>query len=133
MGFWLELGVDGFRVDAASHIIEAKGTTDPRDSHEILKEYREFAALRRGDVVLMGESDVEPHQLAAFFGEGDELQLLFNFSTAPAAVRLTGDRQGRIQLQAGQRRGAASRLALAAELDGARDPHPARAPGVRVG
>jgi maltose alpha-D-glucosyltransferase/alpha-amylase len=79
MGFWLQLGVDGFRIDAASHMIEPKGEQRMPDPHSILEEYQRFAARRRGDVVLLGESDVEPSELEDFFGAGHELTLLMNF------------------------------------------------------
>ncbi|HEX2189082.1 MAG TPA: alpha-amylase family protein [Longimicrobiaceae bacterium] len=80
MGFWLQLGVAAFRVDAASHMVEAKGSMRfDGDPHDVLREYRAFAARRRGDVVLMGEADVEAGRLGEFFGRGDELNLLMNF------------------------------------------------------
>lgn len=79
LGFWLQLGVDAVRVDAASHMIEPKGGQHIDRPHEILKEYYRFAVRRRGDVAMMGESDVEASRLADFFGDGDELTLLMNF------------------------------------------------------
>jgi maltose alpha-D-glucosyltransferase/alpha-amylase len=79
LGFWLQLGVDAVRVDAASHMIEAKGRQRIDRPHQILKEYYRFAARRRGDVAMMGESDVEASRLADFFGDGNELTLLMNF------------------------------------------------------
>lgn len=82
LGFWLQIGVAGFRVDAASHLIEPKGgleRTRPDDPHAILRGYREFVTLRRGDAVLLGEADESPEEMASFFGDGDELNLLFNF------------------------------------------------------
>lgn len=82
LGFWLQLGVAGFRVDAASHMIETKGgleETRPEDPHGILRGYREFVTLRRGDAVLLGEADERPEAMGEFFGNGDELNILFNF------------------------------------------------------
>ncbi|HEV2149723.1 MAG TPA: alpha-amylase family protein [Longimicrobiaceae bacterium] len=79
IGFWLQLGVDAMRVDAASHMIEAKGGQQIPDPHGILQEYYHFAYRRRGEVAFMGESDVEASRLAEFFGRGDELQMLMNF------------------------------------------------------
>ena len=81
MGYWLRLGVDGFRLDAASHLLEAKGfeRTRPRDPHGVLREFREFVTRRNGDAVLLGEVDVEPDRLGEFFGDGDELTMLFDF------------------------------------------------------
>lgn len=82
LGFWLQLGVAGFRVDAAGPMIEAKGGLEesrPRDPHGILRQMREFVTLRRGDAVLLGEADEDPEEIGQFFGKGDELNLLFNF------------------------------------------------------
>lgn len=78
--FWIELGVSGFRVDAASHLIEPKnGQPPPEDPHEILRELRRVVAVRAGNPVLIGESDVEPGKVADYFGRSDGLQMLFNF------------------------------------------------------
>jgi maltose alpha-D-glucosyltransferase/alpha-amylase len=82
MDFWLSFPVAGFRVDAASHMIEAKGglkETEPDDPHGILREFHQFAQERKGDVVFIGEADVPLADAAAFFGDGDELNLIFNF------------------------------------------------------
>jgi trehalose synthase len=81
-GFWLELGVDGFRVDAVPFLIDTSQIPDVNlDPHEILRELRSFISRRRGDGVLLGEVNLEPEQLIDFFGgeDGDEVQLLFNF------------------------------------------------------
>jgi maltose alpha-D-glucosyltransferase/alpha-amylase len=80
MGFWLQLGVSAFRIDAASHMIEPHGGKFPATHpHEVLQEYRRFAQLRKGNVVMMGESDVHASELGDFFGGGGELNLLMNF------------------------------------------------------
>jgi maltose alpha-D-glucosyltransferase/alpha-amylase len=81
LDFWLSFEVAGFRVDAASHMIHKKGldSTEPRDPHGILKELRRFVTERREGTVLLGEADVEPSQLADYIGEGDELNMIFNF------------------------------------------------------
>ncbi|MBD2100680.1 alpha-amylase family protein [Leptolyngbya sp. FACHB-261] len=81
MGFWLELGVSGFRVDAAPFLIRPKGNqpTILNDPHRFLRQMRQFLSSRRGDAVLLAEADVEPHEVAPYFGEGDEMHLLFNF------------------------------------------------------
>ena len=81
MGYWLRLGVDGFRLDAASHMIEAKGleSTRPDDPHGVLRDLRQFVTTRKGDAVLLGEVDVSPDELGAYFGDGDELTMVFDF------------------------------------------------------
>lgn len=81
MDFWLSFGVSGFRIDAASHMIEGQGllNTIPGDPHGILKNLRSFAVCRREDVALLGEADVAPEKIGDYFGNDDELNLLFNF------------------------------------------------------
>jgi maltose alpha-D-glucosyltransferase / alpha-amylase len=82
MGFWLELGVSGFRMDAAPFVIELVGVTDHgvKDPHAYLREFREFLSWRRGDAIMLAEANVAPKQVLEYFGDGgDRLQMLFNF------------------------------------------------------
>jgi trehalose synthase len=84
-GFWLELGVDGFRVDAVPFLIETGGLKESQDlgldPHEVLRDLRSFMTRRRGDSMMLGEVNLPPRPLRKFFGEGngDELQTLFDF------------------------------------------------------
>jgi maltose alpha-D-glucosyltransferase/alpha-amylase len=82
MGYWLELGVAGFRVDAVPFIIELtdpKRATAPKD-FELLYDLRRFADVRAGDAVLLGEANVEPKEQMPYFGKrGEGLQMMFNF------------------------------------------------------
>lgn len=82
LDFWLSFGISGFRVDAAPHMISttAVETPHPAASHQILKDMRAFVTRRHPDAILLAESDVEPEELAEFFGDGDEFHLLFNFA-----------------------------------------------------
>ncbi len=82
MGYWIELGVAGFRVDALPFIIEepAPGKKKPQMRFEYLKEMRRFLQWRRGDAVLLGEANVLPKESKNYFGEeGDGIHLMFNF------------------------------------------------------
>ncbi|MBI3967644.1 MAG: alpha-amylase family protein, partial [Chloroflexi bacterium] len=81
MGFWLDRGSSGFRVDAAPFMIRKKGIegTTLDDPHLILREMRAFLSSRRADAVLMAEADGDPNELAAYFGAADEMHLLLNF------------------------------------------------------
>ncbi|HET8656092.1 MAG TPA: alpha-amylase family protein [Longimicrobiaceae bacterium] len=81
MEFWLSFPIAGFRVDAVSHMVEEKGlpSTLPSDGHAILRELRDHVESRRPGGALLGEADVWPEQLAGYFGDGDELNMLFNF------------------------------------------------------
>ncbi|MBV9580492.1 MAG: alpha-amylase family protein [Chloroflexi bacterium] len=81
MGFWLQLGVTGFRIDAVPFLIEDKGGKDPMGSEQYgyLTEFRRFLSWRRGDAMMLGEANVVPEQTLNFYGDGDRIHLLFNF------------------------------------------------------
>jgi maltose alpha-D-glucosyltransferase / alpha-amylase len=82
MGFWLALGVCGFRVDALPFIIEEvlTDTTKYPQHFEYLTEFRQFVQWRKGDAVLLGEANVLPEETMPFFGKnGDRIQMMFNF------------------------------------------------------
>jgi maltose alpha-D-glucosyltransferase/alpha-amylase len=87
VGFWLELGVDGFRVDAVPFLVDTKGTVSADgapihlDPHEILRHLRAFITRRKGDAVLLGEVNLPPKGLVKYFGDedADEVHMLFDF------------------------------------------------------
>jgi maltose alpha-D-glucosyltransferase / alpha-amylase len=82
MGYWLELGVAGFRVDAVPFIIETPypGGKKTELNFEYLVEMREFLQWRRGDGILLGEANVLPDETLNYFGKGGErIQMMFNF------------------------------------------------------
>jgi maltose alpha-D-glucosyltransferase/alpha-amylase len=84
MGFWLELGVSGFRVDAAPFLVEDTSERGQRGGgeerrYELLSELREFLDRRRGDSVLLAEVNVPPDRIPKYYGDGDRFQMLFNF------------------------------------------------------
>jgi maltose alpha-D-glucosyltransferase/alpha-amylase len=82
MGFWLELGVSGFRVDAAPFLIERKGSSaahDARKPHTFFRYMRNLLSWRRGDAALLAEANVPMEEIADYVGSGDKLHLLFNF------------------------------------------------------
>ena len=97
MGFWLQLGVSGFRMDAVPFLIERKGANAEHvKNFELLHEMRDFLQWRSGDAILLAEANVPPDESADYFGdEGDALQMMLNF---PVNQRLfyalaTGDIQ----------------------------------------
>jgi maltose alpha-D-glucosyltransferase/alpha-amylase len=83
IGFWLELGLSGFRVDAAPFLIEQAGIQEGvlGDPHEYLRDLRAFLDRRRGDAILLAEANLPPADMRRFFGDedGDEMHMLFNF------------------------------------------------------
>ncbi|PSP26719.1 trehalose synthase [Halobacteriales archaeon QH_2_65_14] len=80
MKFWLQLGVDGFRVDAATLMIQPKHpeADELDDPHELLRSLKRHAVAQRGDTVLLAEADDEPGILQRYAGE-DGMDLLMNF------------------------------------------------------
>jgi maltose alpha-D-glucosyltransferase/alpha-amylase len=82
MGFWLELGVSGFRMDAVPFVIATKGATvtKPTEQFNMLRTFREFLQWRRGDAIILAEANVLPETDMDYFGEdGDRMHMMFNF------------------------------------------------------
>ena len=81
MGFWLELGVSGFRMDAIPFVIERKGADKKQTPvYEMLRDIREFLQWRCGDAIVLAEANVTPDLGMQYFGEdGDRLHMMFNF------------------------------------------------------
>jgi maltose alpha-D-glucosyltransferase/alpha-amylase len=82
MAFWLQLGVSGFRMDAAPFIIERTRANESKSPMEFdyLREFRELLSWRRGDAVILAEANAEKEELVEYFGPtGDRLPMLFNF------------------------------------------------------
>ena len=81
MGFWLQLGVSGFRMDAVPFFIERKGAkVRPSRDYELLHEIRDFLQWRVRDAILLAEANVPPGESMEYFGDGgDRLQMMLNF------------------------------------------------------
>jgi trehalose synthase len=86
MGFWLELGLSGFRVDAVPFLLETAGIPQHEaarlpDPHAYLRDLRSFVGRRCGDGILLGEVNLPHEGQAEFFGglAGDELTMQFDF------------------------------------------------------
>jgi maltose alpha-D-glucosyltransferase/alpha-amylase len=82
VGFWLALGVSGFRIDAVPAMLETAGLPErvQADPRAWLRDLRAFVTRRRGDAVVIGEVNVDPQQLAQYFGpDGDLLHMELAF------------------------------------------------------
>jgi maltose alpha-D-glucosyltransferase / alpha-amylase len=81
VGYWLRLGVSGFRVDAVPFLLEKPQPDGGRARlrFEYLRELREVVQWRRGDAILLGEANVVPRDDQAYFASGDGLHMMFNF------------------------------------------------------
>jgi maltose alpha-D-glucosyltransferase/alpha-amylase len=82
MGFWIELGVSGFRMDAVPFVIATKGpeVKTPREQYDMLRMFREFLQWRAGDSIILAEANVLPKTDMQYFGhDGDRMHMMFNF------------------------------------------------------
>jgi maltose alpha-D-glucosyltransferase/alpha-amylase len=84
IGFWLQLGLSGFRVDAVPFLLDTAGALDAADlpdPHDYLRDLRAFMARRHGGAMLLGEVNLPYKDVRRFFGDedGDELTMCFDF------------------------------------------------------
>jgi maltose alpha-D-glucosyltransferase/alpha-amylase len=85
MKFWLELGVDGFRVDAVPYLIERDGTSCENlpETHEVLRFIRARLDEHFSAKVLLAEANQWPEDVRPYFGDGDEFHMAFHFPLMP--------------------------------------------------
>ncbi len=83
MGFWIQLGVSGFRMDAVPFVIAEKGASVkvPTEQYEMLRSFREILSWRQGDAIILAEANVLPKTDMEYFGDaGERLHMMFNFA-----------------------------------------------------
>ncbi len=85
MHFWLDMGVDGLRLDAVPYLVEREGTNceNLTATHEILKQLRRSLDERYHDRVLLAEANQWPADVRPYFGDGDECHMAFHFPLMP--------------------------------------------------
>ena len=83
--FWLDMGVDGLRLDAVPYLVERDGTDNENlpESHEILKRFRAELDERYPDRMLLAEANQWPEDTRPYFGDGDECHMAFHFPLMP--------------------------------------------------
>ncbi len=83
--FWLDLGLDGFRLDAVPYLFERDGTNGENlpETHEFLKRVRSEVDKSYEDVVLVAEANQWPADVVDYFGEDDECHMAFHFPLMP--------------------------------------------------
>src|SRR4051812_14756483 len=85
MKFWLDLGVDGLRLDAVPYLIEREGTINENlpETHDVLKRLRAELDKSYGDRMLLAEANQWPEDVLQYFGNGDECHMAFHFPLMP--------------------------------------------------
>jgi maltose alpha-D-glucosyltransferase / alpha-amylase len=83
--FWLELGIDGFRLDAVPYLFERDGTNCENlyETHAFIKRLRAYVDSRFPGSVLLAEANQWPEDVVAYFGEGDECHMCYHFPIMP--------------------------------------------------
>jgi maltose alpha-D-glucosyltransferase/alpha-amylase len=83
--FWLDLGVDGFRVDAVPYLFERDGVGGESlpETHEFLKRLRKMVDGYEPERVLIAEANQPTEELTRYFGDGDEFHMAFHFPLMP--------------------------------------------------
>ncbi|MBB3226933.1 maltose alpha-D-glucosyltransferase/alpha-amylase [Luteibacter sp. Sphag1AF] len=85
MRFWLDMGVDGLRLDAVPYLIEREGTNNENlpETHDILKIMRREIDEHYPDRMLLAEANQWPEDTQDYFGQGDECHMAFHFPLMP--------------------------------------------------
>ncbi len=85
MRFWLDLGVDAFRLDAIPYLVEREGTSNESlpETHAVIKQVRRFIDTEYPGRVLLAEANQWPSDVSAYFGAGDECHMAFHFPLMP--------------------------------------------------
>jgi maltose alpha-D-glucosyltransferase/alpha-amylase len=83
--YWLDMGVDGLRLDAIPYLIEREGTNNENlpETHDVLKRIRAEMDAHYPDCLLLAEANQWPEDTRPYFGEGDECHMAFHFPLMP--------------------------------------------------
>ncbi|MGI9107076.1 MAG: maltose alpha-D-glucosyltransferase, partial [Pyrinomonadaceae bacterium] len=102
VSFWLDLGIDGFRVDAVPYLYEREGTNCENlpETHGFLKQLRAHVEANYPNCLLLGEANQWPEDVVEYFGDGDEFHMNYHFPIMPRlfmALR-QGDRRPIVEI-----------------------------------
>jgi len=85
MRFWLDMGVDGFRLDAIPYLVEREGTNNEnlRETHAVIKQLRAAIDASYRNRFLLAEANQWPEDVREYFGDGDECHMAYHFPLMP--------------------------------------------------
>lgn len=85
MRFWLDMGVDGLRLDAVPYLVEREGTNNENlpETHAVLRKIRAVLDRDYPDRLLLAEANQWPEDAQEYFGNGDECHMSFHFPLMP--------------------------------------------------
>lgn len=85
MRFWLDMGVDGFRLDAIPYLVERDGTTNENlpETHAVIKKLRAAIDAQYRNRFLLAEANMWPEDVREYFGDGDECHMAYHFPLMP--------------------------------------------------
>jgi len=85
MRFWLDMGVDGFRLDAIPYLVEREGTNNENlpETHAVIKQIRAALDASHQGKVLLAEANQWPEDVRQYFGNGDECHMAYHFPLMP--------------------------------------------------
>jgi len=85
MRFWLEMGVDGFRLDAVPYVYEREGTNCENlpETHALVKKLRSWVEKEYPECLLLAEANQWPADVVEYFGRGDEFHMAYHFPIMP--------------------------------------------------
>lgn len=85
MRFWLDLGVDGFRLDAIPYLVERDGTSNENlpETHVVIKQLRATIDAEYKNRFLLAEANMWPEDVREYFGDGDECHMAYHFPLMP--------------------------------------------------
>ncbi|MQX37924.1 maltose alpha-D-glucosyltransferase [Roseospira navarrensis] len=85
MKFWLDMGVDGLRLDAIPYLVEREGTNNENlpETHDVIRRLRAWIDENYPDRMFLGEANQWPEDVRPYFGDGDECHMAFHFPVMP--------------------------------------------------
>ena len=77
--YWMDFGVAGFRLDAATHLFDPFNESEEETPEEVMEDFHDFLTSFKKDAFFLAEADVVPSKISEYIGDGNRMDMLFNF------------------------------------------------------